>query len=335
MELFGRDLSREVAVIAEIGVNHEGDPEAAARLIRLAAEAGAHAVKLQTYTPERFVSAEDTARLARVRRFCLDEAQTRRLAAVAAEAGVAFCSTAVTEDVVPLLAEIGAAVKIASGDVDFRPVIEAAAQTGRPVVLSTGLATLAEVDQAVAWVEAAGAKDRLVLMHCVSAYPTPIEEANVRAIPAMAARYGVPVGWSNHVMGPEACYAAVALGAPVVEVHFTDARAGKVFHDHALSMEPGELKALVATLDRMKAALGDGEKRQTASELPLLGAIRKGVMAARDLPAGHVIGAADLMFARPATGYPASAAPDLIGKAVVSPVAAGHRITPSAFGEEG
>ncbi|MFN3200607.1 MAG: N-acetylneuraminate synthase family protein [Bradymonadia bacterium] len=327
MLLFGRDLSREVAVVAEIGVNHEGDAEAAAHMIRLAAEAGAHAVKLQTYTPERFVSAEDPARLDRVRRFSLSKEETLTLAQVAREAGVHFFSTAVTEDVVPLIAEVADVIKIASGDLDFEPVITAAARSGKTVIISTGLGTEAEVDQAVRWVDAVGARERLVLMHCVSAYPTPMEDANVSVIPRMAARYGVPVGWSNHVIGPEACHAAVALGAQVVEVHFTSTRENRTFHDHALSMNPEELAALVKSVDRLKAAIGDGVKAPQPSELPLREIIRKGVMVARDLPEGHVITAADLMYARPATAYSASAFEILVGCTVAQAVTAGHRLT--------
>ncbi len=178
MKLFDKDLNREIAVIAEIGVNHEGDVEVASKLVRLAAEAGADAVKFQTFTPARYASASDPARLERVTGFALDEAAHRRLAKEAESHGIAFFSTPVTEDVVPLLDELCSAFKIASGDLTFEPVIRAAASRGKPVVLSTGLGTLEEVDRAVGWVrDEVGEQalaERLVLMHCISAYPTPI-----------------------------------------------------------------------------------------------------------------------------------------------------------------
>jgi len=193
MRLFGKDVDDSVIVVAEIGVNHEGDPAAAHKLLDLAADAGADAVKFQTYTPERFVVADDAERLERVRRFGLGEETFRALADHAGERGIGFFSSAITEDVVPLLAELGPAIKIASGDVTLEPVIRAAAATGRVVILSTGAATEAEVDRAVEWVgDEIGVNDlseRLVLLHCVSAYPTPAEQANLNAIPYMAARY--------------------------------------------------------------------------------------------------------------------------------------------------
>jgi N,N'-diacetyllegionaminate synthase len=318
MRLFDVDLENDIAVIAEIGVNHEGNVDAAARLIEAAAAAGAHAVKFQSYTPERFVSSADAERFARVKRFALDEAAHRRLAAVAADNGIAFFSSAITEDWVPLIAELSPAIKIASGDVTFRPVIEAAARTGKPVVLSTGAADAGEVDVAVGWFkEAAGrmdVSDRLVLLHCVSGYPTPIDQANLLSIPFLRERFNVTVGWSNHVIGPDACIAAVALGAAVVEVHVTDRKEGRAFRDHSLSFEPDELAALVKRLGSVRKALGARDKHPAPCERDAIRAIRKGLVAARDLQAGTVLKADDLMFARPATEFSAAELPLLAGR---------------------
>ncbi|MGE0254628.1 MAG: N-acetylneuraminate synthase family protein [Alphaproteobacteria bacterium] len=330
MKIFGKDLDREVCIVAEVGVNHEGDEATAGRLIELAAGAGADAVKLQTYTPERFVAANDAARLARVRRFGLDEAAHRRLKAVAEKAGIPLFSTAVTEDVVPLLAELFPVIKIASGDLDFEPVIRAAAATGKPVIVSTGLGTAEEVDRMVGWVRAeTGAdalKERLALMQCVSAYPAPVEEANVLSIPYLAARTGLTVGYSNHVIGPEACYAAVAQGATLIEVHFTDRKSGRDFRDHALSMEPADLRALVETLPRIRASLGSAGKQRMPAELGNLAAVRKGVVAARDLAEGQVLTRDDLMYARPASEFAAADLPSLVGRRLLRAVPAGHLV---------
>lgn len=328
MRLFGKDLEREVALIAEIGVNHEGDPDKAVELLRLAAEAGADAVKFQSYTPERFVSSEDPERLARVTRFGLDEAAHRRLKAEADKAGVAFLSTPVTEDWVPLLAELGAAIKIMSGDLTFPETIRAAAATDRPILLSTGGGGIEEIDRAVGWVRdvvgEAALGDRLAVMHCVSAYPTPIEEANLLAIPFMAERYApVAVGYSNHVMGPEAVLGAVALGARVVEVHFTDNKHGREFRDHALSADPADMAYLARAIPAMAAARGRPEKVPQPSERAAIPAIRKGVIAARDLVEGHVLTRADLMFARPASEVPALEIDGVIGARLSRPLAKG------------
>lgn len=323
MQLFGKDLSRETALIAEIGVNHEGDPDKAVELLRLAAAAGADAVKFQSYTPERFVSTDDPERLARVTRFGLDEAAHRRLAAEAEAAGVAFLSTPVTEDWVPLLAELGAAIKIMSGDLTFPTTIKAAAAAGKPVLLSTGGGTLEEIDRAVGWVREevgeAALAERLAILHCVSAYPTPMPEANLTAIATMAGRYApIPVGYSNHVIGPEAVIAAVALGAQLVEVHFTDRKEGREFRDHSLSADPEDLAYLARTIPEVRAARGTGEKVPQSSEQAAIPAIRKGVIAARDLPAGHRLTREDLMFARPASEVPALEIDAVVGRTLAA-----------------
>ena len=330
MNLFGRNLGDDVAFVAEVGVNHEGDAEAASKLLRLAAEAGADAVKFQSYTPERYASASQPERLERMRRFVLDEAAHRRLAAEAAELGVHLFSTPLSEDMVPLLDELFPAIKIASGDLTFEPVIRAAARTGKPLLISTGAGTLDEIAEAVRWVKEeigdAELSDRLVLMQCTSAYPTPIEEANVRVAPLLAKRFGVPVGYSNHVIGPEACLAAIALGASVIEVHFTDRKTGRDFRDHALSFEPEDLRRLIAMGRKLRASLGSGEKVLQASEAPLRDAIRKGVVAARDLPAGKRLARDDLMLARPETHFPAAEVDRLPGRTLAKAVGAGELI---------
>lgn len=328
MKLFGRDLDREVAVIAEIGVNHEGDVEAASRLLRLAAESGADAAKFQSYTPSRFIAADDAERRARVARFGLDEAAHRRLAREADDLGIAFFSSAITEDWVPLIAELAPAIKIASGDLTFEPVIRAAAATGRIVLLSTGLGTTEEVDRAVSWIAAetgdAVLADRLALLHCVSAYPTPLEDASLLAIPYLAQRYGLPTGYSNHVEGLEAPLAAIALGAQVVEVHFTDRREGRAFRDHSLSLDPPMLERFTGLAQAMRAARGRLGKTVQPSEAPGILAVRKGLVAARDLPAGTVIAVGDLAFARPATEFAAAELPGVLGRRLAVAVDEGH-----------
>lgn len=336
VQLFNKSLVSDIVLVAEIGVNHEGDVGKALELIDLAAQAGADAVKFQSYTPARYSTAENAERLARVTRFALDEAAHRRLAERAGRAGLAFFSTPVTEDWAPLLAELGSAIKIASGDIDFEPVIRAAAATGLPVILSTGAADEAEIDRAVGWVrQEVGVEhlpDRLILMHCVSAYPTPIEQANLLAIPWMAERFApVTVGYSNHVIGREAPLAAVALGARVIEVHFTDRKEGRQFHDHALSQDPDDLAWLAMMLPRIAAARGVYGKPVQDCERGMREAIRKGVVAAADLPAGRRLSRDDLMFARPATEIAAGEIDTLLGKTLTRAVPRGHLLRRDAL----
>lgn len=331
MKLFGRDLDHSLVVVAEIGVNHEGDPEVAARLIDLAAECGVDAVKLQTYTPERYASSSDPERLKRVSRFSLDSLALRRLVAHADRRGIPLFSTALTEDVVPLLAELCPAIKIASGDLTFEPAIRAATATKKPVIISTGNATVEEIDRAIGWcrdeIGEAWLQDHLVLMHCVSAYPTPLEQANVLSVPYLKQRYDLTTGYSNHVIEPEAVLAAVALGAQVVEIHVTDRKAGREFRDHAMSFEPDEVQALVKSMHRVRASLGSVGKIIQECERPLRELIRKGLVASQSLMAGVVLTADHVMYARPATKISASELPDILGKKLVRDLERGELIS--------
>lgn len=330
MNLFGKNLDTQVGIIAEIGQNHEGDVSKAIELVHAAAKAGADAVKFQSWTPERFIHSGDIDRLERIRRFTLDQQAHRVLAAEAEKAGITFFSTPVTEDQVPFLAEICPVLKIASGDLVFEPTIRACAASGRPTILSTGAGTVAEIDQAVRWFADEVGEDalaeRLCLMHCVAAYPTPIEQANVLAVPFLRERYGLPTGYSNHVIGGEAVLAATALGACLVEVHMTDCSTGRAFRDHEMSFEPDALAALVAGVQRVKASLGQFGKEPVPAEMGVIQAIRKGIVASRALPAGTILSADDLMYARPATEFSASDLPSLIGKRLTDAVDAGGLI---------
>jgi N-acetylneuraminate synthase/N,N'-diacetyllegionaminate synthase len=166
--------------------------------------------------------------------------------------------------------------------------------------------------------------ERLAVMHCVSAYPTPIEEANLLAIPFMAQRYpSLTIGYSNHVMGPDAVLASVALGARVVEVHFTDRKEGREFRDHALSADPADMAFLAGKIPEIAATRGRFEKVPQPSERPAIEAIRKGVVAARDLAAGDSLTREDLMFARPASEVPALDVELVIGKSLKRALAKG------------
>ncbi len=336
MKLFGKNLDQEVVVVAEIGVNHEGDVEAARRLIDLAHAAGADAVKLQTYTPERYASASDPARLERVTRFSLDAAAHVVLAEHAKERGIHLFSTALTEDVIPFLAQHFEVIKVASGDLVFEPTVRGAAASGRHVIISTGNGTVEDIERAVAWcVDELGeqlVKERVALMHCVSAYPTPLEQANVRSVAFLKQRFGLVTGYSNHVIELEAVLAAVALGAQIVEVHVTDQKHGRAFRDHAMSLEPAELTTLVRSIERLRSSLGTEEKTPQPCELDLRDAIRKGLVAARDLTKGTILKAEDLMFARPASEIAASEIGSVIGRCLIEPLRKGEQVSRRALG---
>ncbi len=332
MKLFGKDLSNDLAFIAEIGVNHEGSVDTAVNLLKAAADAGADAVKFQSYTPEHYVSRSDQERFDRVGRFQLDRAAHERLKEAAGKYGIHFFSTAVSDDWVPYLAEICDVLKIASGDINFEPVIRASAATGKPVILSVGLGDIDEIDRAVDWfaqeVGRENLANHLALMHCIVAYPTPIEEANVANVAFLQDRYGITVGYSNHVIGPDACYAAVAQGAPIIEVHFTDQKDGRSFRDHSLSFEPDDLKVLIETAGRIKKSIGVPGKTRHPSEVGNLPPMRKGIMASRDLAKGARLELGDLSFARPANGFSCTDTALVIGQTLKFDVKHGHPILP-------
>ena len=322
------DLTREVLVVAEIGNNHEGDVALAEDLIGLAAESGAQAVKFQTIEPQRLVAPDQTARLAQLGRFRLDADAHRRLVAVAERAGVMFLSTPFSLGAVDLLDELAPAFKIASGDNDFMPLLQAVARKAKPVILSTGMLDMAGAAFALGTVErewtALGVDPGLVLLHCVSAYPTPAAEANLMAIPALL-RLGRPVGYSDHTLGIEAAVASVALGARVIEKHFTRSKTQSEFRDHQLSAEPAELKELVERVGTLNAMLGDGIKRLMPGEGGGIAA-RRSVCVARDLPAGHVLAFADLDWLRPGGGLAPGREAVVLGRRLVRAVAAGERL---------
>ncbi len=304
-----------VFVIAEAGVNHNGDLDLALRLCTAAREAGADAVKFQTFRAEDLVvpgapTAEYQARqtgdldqFAMLERLELSPAQHQAIQAHCARIGIEFFSTPFSVEAVDLLVGLGVRrLKMSSGELTHRALIEHAAATQLPLLISTGMATMTEIREALDWVAAArGHLREIAVLHCTSAYPAPDETLNLRAMQAMARDLGLPVGYSDHSLGIEAPLAAVALGASVIEKHLTLDRslAGP---DHAASLEPADMAAMVRGIRRVSAMLGDGVKSPLPAELDTARVARRGVVAAVDIPAGAVLTAAMLQCRRPAVG---------------------------------
>jgi N,N'-diacetyllegionaminate synthase len=333
MRIGGVDLEREVLVVAEIGNNHEGDMGRARELVLAAAASGAQAVKFQTIVPERLVARSQAARLAQLRRFCLSYDQFASLAETAAQAKVLFMSTPFDVESVRHLTPLVPAFKIASSDNNFDPLLEAVAKTGKPALISTGMADIAGIQRTCRVFEkASGGKSQIVLLHCVSAYPTPAESANLLAIPAIARATGHAVGYSDHTLGIEQAVLSVALGACVIEKHFTLSKTQSEFRDHQLSADPAELAELVRRVRAARTALGDGVKRVMPAEEGVLAAARRSAMARRDLPAGHTVTMDDLDWLRPGGGVGPDAAHLLLGKRLRAAVAAGDGITADMVG---
>jgi N-acetylneuraminate synthase len=327
-------MTRSVFVIAEAGVNHGGDLGRARALVDVAAAAGADAVKFQTFTADRLVTrgaaaAEyqqralggEISQHAMLSRLELSPAAHEALRAHCADRGIEFMSTPFDPDSAVYLAKLGVRrLKISSGDVTNVPMLEVVGGLGLPVILSTGMADLAEVEAAVATLRASGLAD-LVLLQCVSNYPADPADTNLRVMDTYAARFGVPVGLSDHTLGLTIAIAAVARGARWLEKHFTLDRT-LPGPDHQASLEPAELAALVRAVRAVEAALGDGVKRPVPAELPVRAVARKSVVAARDLPAGALIGPDDLVVLRPGTGLPPGRLRDLVGRRTARAVVA-------------
>jgi N-acetylneuraminate synthase/N,N'-diacetyllegionaminate synthase len=331
MRIGSHDLDARVLVVAEIGNNHEGSLDAAEEMIGQAAAAGADAVKFQTIVPERLVAPDQTERLAQLDRLCLKPSAFPRLKAAADAAGVLFLSTPFDLESASLLVPLVPAFKIASGDNNFFPLLEAVAASGKPVILSTGLADGQEVAAARACLDRAwqarGLAGDLALLHCVASYPAPPEAANLAAIRTLAAT-GLTVGYSDHTLGIEAAVLSVALGARIVEKHFTLDKNRSAFRDHALSADPAELRAMTARIREAEILLGSGKKRPHPCEAPTATAARRSATAAGDLPAGTRLGPGDILWVRPGGGISPDRAACLDGMILRKPIRRGERLTP-------
>lgn len=326
------DLLRDVLVIAEIGNNHEGDFGLAVEMIHAAAAAGAQAVKFQTIQPERLISATQAARIMQLGSYAFSRDQFVELAGIVRAAGAMFLSTPFTPDVVPWLDPLVPAFKIASGDNNFTPLLAAVAATGKPILLSTGMTDLVDIDQACRTIEnaarASGQPGEIALLHCVSAYPTPPEQANLRAIATLARETGKVIGYSDHTLGIDAAVLAVALGARVIEKHFTLSKTQSKFRDHALSADPDELAALVLRVRLAQTLLGTGEKVLQDGEMPTAAAARRSLVARASLPAGHLLVGADLDWLRPGGGLAPGQESLILGRRLTREVTRGEMIKP-------
>ncbi len=337
----GREIGpgAPVFVIAEAGVNHNGSPELASELVDAAARAGADAVKFQTFEPRELVtrdavkadyqiantgSAESQREM--LERLALPEPVFRALKARAEKLGLIFLSSPFDAASARLLERLGVgAFKLGSGELTNHPLLADLARVGRPLLLSTGMATLDEVEDAAEVIARHGAPP-VVWLHCVSSYPAPHDQANLRAIETLRLAVGGPVGMSDHCPGWEVALGAVALGARVIEKHFTRSRA-LPGPDHAASLEPGELREMIEQIRRLESALGSGIKAPAPCEENTRQIARKSLVAARDLPAGTRIGAVDLAAKRPGTGLSPSLLPLVAGRVLRKPLAADDPLT--------
>ncbi|MBE3573281.1 MAG: N-acetylneuraminate synthase [Moorella humiferrea] len=329
-------MFNRVFIIAEAGVNHNGDLELAKKLVDAAVEAGADAVKFQTFKAEEVVTPnaeraqyqkdnmpeKDESQLEMIKRLELSYAQFRELYDYCRQKGIIFLSSPFDQESIDFLAELGVPYfKIPSGEITNYPFLRRIAEKKRPVILSTGMATLGEVEGALQVLREAGAKD-ITLLHCTTSYPALPEEVNLKAMLTMKQAFALPVGYSDHTMGIAVPIAAAALGAEVIEKHLTLDR-NLPGPDHRASLEPGEFKEMVAAIRQVEKSLGDGMKRPAPGELAVMPAARRSLVAARDIAAGEIITESCLTARRPGTGIPPNFWDVVVGRQARRDIAAG------------
>ena len=309
-------MSRKTLIIAEAGVNHNGDLELAKQIVKAAANAGADLVKFQTFTAERLAidsapkadyqnqtTDQKQSQFAMLRQLELTAEMHEQLIVYCSKQGIGFFSTGFDLQSVDYLASLGAdRFKIPSGEITNLPYLRHVGAFGKPLILSTGMATLGEIEAALDACEIAGTpRSRITVLHCNTEYPTPMQDVNLRAMCSIRDAFGVAVGYSDHTLGIEVPIAAVALGATVIEKHLTIDR-NLPGPDHKASLEPDEFAVMVRAIRNIEQAMGDGIKRPSPSESKNKSIARKSLVAARSIKAGERFTPENLTAKRPGTG---------------------------------
>jgi N,N'-diacetyllegionaminate synthase len=333
-------------IIAEAGVNHNGNFEMAKKLIDVAKEAGADYVKFQTFKADHIVSKHarkadyqlknfgegDDTQYSMLKKLELPYEWHHLLKAYAEKSGIKFLSTAFDHESVDFLDALGIDFfKIPSGEITNKPYLQHIARKGRPVVLSTGMANMEEIRDAIHVLNAGGKLNgKLTILHCNTEYPTPFSDVNLRAILSIAKEFSVPVGYSDHTLGTEVAVAAVAMGAVVIEKHFTLDRT-LIGPDHKASLEPTELKSMVDQIRNIEEALGHGKKEPTESERRNILAVRKSLHYKKDLTAGASVTDQDLLIVRPSNGISPMKIEQVIGRKLKNSVTTGQAVSAQDF----
>lgn len=336
MRLGPIDTRERVLLVAEIGNNHEGDVALAEKLVREAAACGADAVKFQVFRTRHFVSTGDAVRFARLLSFELPFDTIADLGRLAKSLGLLFIATPLDLRSARFLVDQVDAFKVASADNDFYPLLGLVAASGKPVIVSSGLSDLEQMARSKRVIEEAWERAsipatarQLAILHCVSSYPAPAEELHLASIDLLGRELGCTVGYSDHTLNIDACVAAVAAGARIIEKHFTIDKHYSDFRDHQLSADPSELKELVAAVRRMAVLRGRSEKSMQPSEAEHAQALRRSIVAAADLPSGHRLCASDLTWIRPGTGLRPGEESLLLNRRLTHDVQFGEPILPA------
>ena len=321
--------ANKVFIIAEAGVNHNGSIHLAKKLIDKAAFSGADAVKFQTFKAENLVSKNapkaDYQKLTTnsresqfdmVKNLELDESAHKELIACCKEANIMFLSTPFDIDSVNLLYDMGLEIfKIPSGEITNLPYLRRIGSLNKRVILSTGMSNLKEIEIALEILTNAGTlKENITVLHANTMYPTPMEDVNLKAMQTMRDKFDISVGYSDHTLGIEVDIAAVAMGATIIEKHFTLDKKMEG-PDHKASLDPNELKSMVNAIRNIEKAIGDGVKRSTKSEKPNIDIARKSIVAKKEIKKGEIFSENNLTTKRPGTGISPMDWDSIIGKA--------------------
>lgn len=309
-----RDNMSRIYIIAEAGVNHNGSLEIAKKMVDAAGKAGADAIKFQTFKAENIVTknasraeyqvkntGEDTSQYSMLKKLELSYDDFRELKAYCDDSGIEFLSTPFDLESIDFLQELGIRfLKIPSGEITNFPYLRKIGQTGMPVIMSTGMSTLEEVGEAIRVLREYGSNE-ISLLHCTTEYPAPLDSVNLKVMQTMAEAFNLPVGYSDHTSGIAVSVAAVAMGAVIIEKHFTLDR-NMEGPDHKASLEPDELKAMVQSIRDVEMAMGTGEKGLSYSELKNVSVVRKSIVAKRAIRKGMLFSEDNLSVKRPGTG---------------------------------
>jgi len=319
---------RKTFIIAEAGVNHNGSPQLAKKMIDVAVESRADAIKFQTFKAEKVVSryapkaeyqkkttTADESQFEMIKKLELDVDAHRELIAHCRQKNIQFLSTPFDLESIDLLNKLGLEVfKIPSGEITNLPYLRRVGALKKEIILSTGMADLGEIEDALDVLTGAGTElKNITVLHCNTEYPTPMQDVNLKAMQTIARTFGVRVGYSDHTLGIEIPIAAVAMGATIIEKHFTIDK-NMTGPDHSASLEPRELKAMVEAIRNIEKALGNGIKKPSPSELKNKSVVRKSIVAARDILKGEVFSEENITAKRPGNGISPMRWDEMIGK---------------------
>ena len=311
-------------IIAEAGVNHNGSIDTAKKLVKVAKQIGADAVKFQTFKAENLVTehakkaeyqitdSEDDSQYNMIKKLELSSDEFKEIARYASEKDIVFLSSPFDNESVDLLDKICVPIfKVASGEITNFPLLETIARKHKPVILSTGMSTLGEIEEALNLMEKYN--DDIILMHCLTSYPAKIEDANLNVINTLQTAFKKPVGFSDHTLGIEMSVAAVALGSCVIEKHFTLDK-NLPGPDHKASLEPHEFAEMVKSIRNVEKGMGNGIKKPTNDEIKIKNLVRKSIVAKKDIPEGTSLSEEFIDIKRPGTGIEPKHLNKLIGR---------------------